>query len=57
MVASFVSHFSQFRTFAVVGQKHTGWVGLMQDRYLQALGSVWFDRTSGKPANIVNMNI
>jgi glycerol-3-phosphate O-acyltransferase 3/4 len=29
-----------------VGQKHQGWVGLMQDRYLQALGSVWFDRTS-----------
>jgi len=25
----------QFRTFAVVGQKHTGWVGMMQDRYLQ----------------------
>jgi glycerol-3-phosphate O-acyltransferase 3/4 len=43
----------QFRTFAVVGQKHTGWVGLMQDRYLQSLGSVWFDRTSGNDRQVV----
>jgi hypothetical protein len=42
----------QFRTFAVVGQKHSGWVGLMQDRYLQALGSVWFDRTSGNDRQV-----
>jgi glycerol-3-phosphate O-acyltransferase 3/4 len=55
-VTSTVLHSSQFRTFAVVGQKHTGWVGLMQDRYLQALGSVWFDRTSGKSPPIVNAN-
>ena len=47
----------QFRTFAVVGQKHSGWVGLMQDRYLQALGSVWFDRTSGNDRQIVSARL
>jgi glycerol-3-phosphate O-acyltransferase 3/4 len=39
---------SQVHTFAVVGQKHPGWVGLLQDRVLQCLGCVWFDRAAAK---------
>lgn len=29
----------------------------MQDRYLQALGSVWFDRTSGNDRQIVSARL
>jgi len=34
----------QMHTFSLVGQKHPGWVGFLQDRVLASLGCVWFDR-------------
>ena len=35
---------AQLFTFAVVGQKHGGWVGMLQTKVLSSLQSVWFDR-------------
>jgi glycerol-3-phosphate O-acyltransferase 3/4 len=34
----------QANTFAVVGQKHKGWIAWMQDHVLGCLGCIWFDR-------------
>ena len=34
----------QMNTFAVVGQKHKGWIAWMQDKVLGCLGCIWFDR-------------
>jgi glycerol-3-phosphate O-acyltransferase 3/4 len=34
----------QSHPYAVVGQKHLGWVGFMQDKVLSALHCVWFNR-------------
>lgn len=35
---------SQVNTFSLVGQKHPGWVGFMQDYVLGCLGNAWFNR-------------
>ena len=34
----------QSHPYAVVGQKHGGWVGFMQDHVLSAIKCVWFNR-------------
>jgi glycerol-3-phosphate O-acyltransferase 3/4 len=36
----------QMNTFAVVGQKHKGWIAVAQERLLGCLGCIWFDRAS-----------
>lgn len=38
----------QSHPYAVVGQKHVGWVGFLQDTLLSSLNCVWFDRGEGK---------
>jgi glycerol-3-phosphate O-acyltransferase 3/4 len=38
----------QSHPYAVVGQKHTGWVGFLQDTMLSSLNCVWFDRGESK---------
>jgi len=38
----------QLSPCAVVGQKHTGWVGFLQDNLLSSLNCVWFDRGEGR---------
>lgn len=35
----------QSHNYAVVGQKHGGWVAFFQDRVLAALDCIWFDRS------------
>ena len=47
----------QFASFAVVGQIHSGWVGFMQRRYLNALGSLFFQRTEAKDRQVVSQSI
>ena len=39
---------NQSHPYAVVGQKHSGWVGLMQDHVLCALNPLWFNRGQSK---------
>jgi glycerol-3-phosphate O-acyltransferase 3/4 len=39
---------SQYMSFAVVGQKHPGMMGLIQDRVLGCLGGIWFQRNEAK---------
>ncbi len=34
--------------FAAIMQLHPGWVGVMQKRYLSALGCLWFDRAAAR---------
>lgn len=34
----------QSHPYAVVGQHHPGWVGMLQDHLLGALNCVWFNR-------------
>lgn len=38
----------QSHPYAVVGQKHPGWVGFLQDHVLASLKCVWFDRGESK---------
>jgi glycerol-3-phosphate O-acyltransferase 3/4 len=35
----------QSHNYAVVGQKHTGWIAFFQDRILGVLDCIWFDRS------------
>lgn len=35
---------SQMHTFSLVGQKHPGWIGFMQENVLGVIGTVWFQR-------------
>lgn len=35
----------QMNTFATVGQKHSGWVGFLQEEVLGCLGCIWFNRS------------
>lgn len=41
----------QTHPYAVVGQKHAGWVGFLQDYLLGSLNCVWFDRGSSDGKN------
>ena len=34
-------------------QLHPGWVGLLQRRYLNALGCLWFNRTQAQDRSLV----
>ncbi|BBM97108.1 glycerol-3-phosphate O-acyltransferase 3/4 [Marchantia polymorpha subsp. ruderalis] len=43
----------QMTAFAVIMQKHPGWVGLLQTTVLESLGCIWFDRTESKDRSIV----
>ncbi|RZB91715.1 hypothetical protein D0Y65_023911 [Glycine soja] len=43
----------QMTAFAVIMQKHPGWVGLLQSTILESLGCIWFNRTEAKDREIV----
>lgn len=43
----------QSHPYAVVGQKHAGWVGMLQDHVLESLNCVWFNRGESKDRRIV----
>lgn len=38
----------QSHPYAVVGQKHGGWVGFLQSHLLNSLKCLWFDRAESK---------
>eukprot|EP00294_Goniomonas_avonlea_P006938 CAMPEP_0114555516 /NCGR_PEP_ID=MMETSP0114-20121206/8789_1 /TAXON_ID=31324 /ORGANISM="Goniomonas sp, Strain m" /LENGTH=256 /DNA_ID=CAMNT_0001740643 /DNA_START=633 /DNA_END=1403 /DNA_ORIENTATION=+ len=46
-----------FANFAVVGQSHPGWVGVMQERYLKSLGCLWFNRSQAADRALVAKRI
>ena len=48
---------AQLFTFAVVGQKHGGWVGVLQARVLNCLQSVWFDRGAVRDKMLVRQKL
>jgi glycerol-3-phosphate O-acyltransferase 3/4 len=39
---------SQSMCFAIVGQKHPGFMGFMQDKVLSCVGGIWFERKESK---------
>lgn len=43
----------QMTAFAVIMQKHPGWVGLLQSTILESVGCIWFNRTEEKDREIV----
>lgn len=43
----------QSHPYAVVGQKHPGWVGYLQDMVLSSLNCIWFDRGESNDRRIV----
>ncbi|EFJ07412.1 hypothetical protein SELMODRAFT_133604 [Selaginella moellendorffii] len=43
----------QMTAFAVIMQKHPGWVGLLQNTVLESLGCIWFNRTESKDRHVV----
>ncbi|CAM8899084.1 unnamed protein product [Rhodiola kirilowii] len=43
----------QMTSFAVIMQKHPGWVGLLQSTILESVGCIWFNRTEAKDREIV----
>eukprot|EP00250_Pteridium_aquilinum_P004713 c14915_g1_i1 orf=136-1305(+) len=47
----------QMTAFAVIMQKHPGWVGLLQTTILESLGCIWFNRTETKDREIVGKKI
>ncbi|KAH7436031.1 hypothetical protein KP509_06G090200 [Ceratopteris richardii] len=47
----------QMTAFAVIMQKHPGWVGLLQTTILESLGCIWFNRTEAKDREIVAKKI
>ena len=48
---------SALTPFAAIMQLHKGWVGVMQKRYLAALGCLWFDRTETKDRALVSQKM
>ncbi len=48
---------AQLFSFAVVGQKHGGWVGVLQTKVLSCLQSVWFDRGEMRDKIIVRQKL
>ena len=42
-----------YHPFAAIMQLHPGWVGMMQKKYLSALGCLWFNRTQAKDRALV----
>lgn len=47
----------QMTAFAVIMQKHPGWVGLLQSTILESLGCIWFNRTEAKDRAIVQRKL
>lgn len=47
----------QMTAFAVIMQKHPGWVGLIQTHILDSLGCIWFNRTESKDRALVGQKI
>eukprot|EP00249_Psilotum_nudum_P021534 c28146_g1_i1 orf=516-1382(-) len=47
----------QMTAFAVIMQKHPGWVGLLQTTILESVGCIWFNRTEAKDREIVSRKI
>ncbi|KAM5550916.1 hypothetical protein ABKV19_027320 [Rosa sericea] len=43
----------QMTAFAVIMQKHPGWVGLLQKTILESVGCIWFNRSESKDREIV----
>ncbi|CAL9207114.1 unnamed protein product [Musa hybrid cultivar] len=43
----------QMTAFAVIMQKHPGWVGFIQKTIVENLGCIWFNRTEAKDREIV----
>jgi len=43
----------QMTPFAVIMQKHPGWVGLLQSTILETVGCIWFNRSEAKDREIV----
>ncbi|XP_019252691.1 PREDICTED: glycerol-3-phosphate acyltransferase 3-like [Nicotiana attenuata] len=43
----------QMTAFAVIMQKHPGWVGLLQSTILEGVGCIWFNRSEAKDREIV----
>jgi glycerol-3-phosphate O-acyltransferase 3/4 len=46
-----------YHPFAAIMQLHPGWVGMMQKRYLSALGCLWFNRTQAKDRALVQQRM
>ncbi|KAK9757505.1 hypothetical protein RND81_01G166800 [Saponaria officinalis] len=42
----------QMTAFAVIMQKHPGWVGLLQSTILEGVGCIWFNRSEAKDREI-----
>ncbi|XP_057526119.1 glycerol-3-phosphate acyltransferase 9-like isoform X1 [Amaranthus tricolor] len=47
----------QMTAFAVIMQKHPGWVGLLQSTILESVGCIWFNRTEAKDRVIVQKKL
>ncbi|MCL7047078.1 hypothetical protein MKW94_027598, partial [Papaver nudicaule] len=43
----------QMTAFAVIMQKHPGWVGLLQSTILESVGCIWFNRSEAKDREIL----
>ncbi|KAG0480857.1 hypothetical protein HPP92_011715 [Vanilla planifolia] len=43
----------QMTAFAVIMQKHPGWVGFIQKTILESVGCIWFNRTEAKDREVV----
>ncbi|GMP37310.1 hypothetical protein CsSME_00009050 [Camellia sinensis var. sinensis] len=43
----------QMTAFAVIMQKHPGWVGLLQSTILESVGCIWFNRSEAKDRETV----
>ncbi|XP_042375741.1 glycerol-3-phosphate acyltransferase 9-like [Zingiber officinale] len=43
----------QMTAFAVIMQKHPGWVGFIQKTILESVGCIWFNRTEVKDREVV----
>ena len=46
-----------YSPFAVIMQLHPGWVGMLQRRYLNALGCLWFNRTQVADRHLVSQRM
>ncbi|MFQ6630366.1 hypothetical protein Gotur_006488 [Gossypium turneri] len=47
----------QMSSFAVIMQKHPGWVGLLQSTILESVGCIWFNRTEAKDRETVTKKL
>ncbi|KAJ0983279.1 hypothetical protein J5N97_011534 [Dioscorea zingiberensis] len=47
----------QISAFAVIMQKHPGWVGFIQKTILGSVGSIWFNRTESKDRETVTRKL